>query len=117
MELQSGLVRFSRGIAPAAPLATMRASRDDERWTSVPLLDSDDGAAAARRHARGRTGRWVAAGAAVGAIALVLVAALALTDPARRRGVAATRRLNPRRARERGARRDAGTNVVVGCER
>ena len=52
------------------------------------MLDSDDGAAAARRHARGRTGRWVAAGAAVGAIALVLVAALALTDPARRRGVA-----------------------------
>ena len=66
----------------------MRASRDDERWTAVPLLDPDDGAAASRRHARGRTGRWVAAGAAVGAIALVLVAALALTDPARRRGVA-----------------------------
>ena len=64
----------------------MRASRDDERWTAVPLLD--DGAATSRRHARGRTGRWVAAGAAVGAIALVLVAALALTDPARRRGVA-----------------------------
>lgn len=87
----------------------MRVSRDDERWTAVPLLASDDGAAASRRHARGRTGRWVAAGAAVGAIALVLVAALALTDPARRRGGAASDAAPARRSATRANAAHAAT--------
>ena len=51
----------------------------DERWTEVPFVGSDDETAMEpRRHGGGRTGRWIAAGVAVGAILLVLVAALAL---------------------------------------
>ena len=73
------------------------------------MLASDDGAAASRRHARGRTGRWVAAGAAVGAIALVLVAALALTDPARRRGGAASDAAPARRSATRANAAHAAT--------
>ena len=89
MERQSESVRFLEVRHPHSRTTLEMGAPSDERWTEVPFVGSDDETAMEpRRHGGGRTGRWIAAGVAVGAILLVLVAALALTDPARTRGAA-----------------------------
>ena len=89
MERQSESVRFLEVRHPHSRTTLEMGAPSDERWTEVPFVGSDDETVMEpRRHGGGRTGRWIAAGVAVGAILLVLVAALALTDPARTRGAA-----------------------------